>query len=165
MKKKVIIGIIAIVLLAIALIVYNASHSGESLDNYPYEPDTPAPQPHDGNFVSEHGRMAFNGDGETVIIDFDAELAELTGLPEGEQSASYAFLSGDLPPHGSMEIRYDVAHELRITLGDNSVVLDLGLASGDGSSAQSGVGTVTEERIPLLFRTEKFFTVNFVKEG
>ena len=36
--------------------------------NMPYEPDTPAPAPHEGVFTSEHGSMTFSGDGESVII-------------------------------------------------------------------------------------------------
>ena len=122
------------------------------LDNYPYEPDTPAPAAHDGVFVSEHGSMRFNGDGESVVIDFDPYLAELTGLPEGEQEGTYVFLSGDLPPFGSMPVRYDTAHEFALTVGEASVVIDAGIASEDGRTAQVGVDVVTPERIPLLFR-------------
>ena len=71
-------------------------------DNIPYEPDTPAPAPHEGAFTSEHGSLRFNGDGESITIQFDGELAALTGLPEGEHTGTYVFLSGDLPPHGSI---------------------------------------------------------------
>ena len=109
--------------------------------------------------------MVFNGDGESVTIAFDSKLAELTGLPEGETEATYVFLSGDLPPHGSIDVRYDIAHELQINAGDTSVVIDLGDAAEDGSTATVGVGTVTEERIPLLFRIDgKSVTVAFEKE-
>ncbi len=34
--------------------------------DYPYEPDTPAPPPHEGVFTSEHGTMTISGDGEAV---------------------------------------------------------------------------------------------------
>ena len=145
-------------------VCYTRYRQQVKLDNYPYEPDTPVPDPHTGTFVSDHGTMTFNGDGKTVVIDIDGELAGLAGLPEGINEGTYVFLSGDLPPHGSMEIRYDVAHELQIEAGGTSVVIDLGIAAADGKSGQSGVGTVTEERIPLMFKGEDgFFSVIFIK--
>lgn len=161
--------IIGIILLAAVLILgllfYIDKKQRESLDNYPYEPNTPAPDPHEGTFVSEHGTMAFNGDGTSVTFDFDEELAGLAGLPAGEQNGTYVFLSGDLPPHGSIDVRYDIAHEWRISLEDTSVVIDLGLASKDGSTAQVGVDMVTDTRIPMLFQKDgKFFSVIFEKE-
>ena len=134
-------------------------------DNKPYEPDTPVPAAHEGQFVSQHGVMRFNGDGNTVVIESDAYLAGLTGLPEGRYEGTYVFLSGDLPPHGSTPVRYDVAHELRLTVDGISTVISLGLASEDGSTATVGVNTVTPERIPLLFREDsKNFNIIFIKE-
>ncbi len=131
-------------------------------DNSPSDPGTPAPAAHDGTFVSEHGTMQFNGDGERVVIEFDAGLAELTGLPEGRQEGSYVFLSGDLPPHGSYPVRYDTAHELRITVGEQSAVINMGIAAEDGSHGYVGVNMVTPERIPMLFRNEGgFFCITF----
>ncbi len=110
--------------------------------------------------------MRFNGDGTSVETDFDAVLAALTGLPDGTQTGSYVFLSGDLPPHGSMPVRYDTAHELQIAVGDRSAVIDMGIASEDGKTAQVGVDIVTPERIPMLFREDgRTFDVMFVKES
>ncbi|MBP0986503.1 MAG: hypothetical protein J6P39_05800, partial [Oscillospiraceae bacterium] len=131
----------------------------------PYEPDTPAPAAHNGMFVSEHGTMQFNGDGEHLTYDFDEELAHLTGLPAGEQEGTYVFLSGDLPPHGSLPIRYDVAHEMQIDVGEQTVVIQLGIAAEDGKTATSGVRTVTPTRIPMLFSGESLSSVVFMKEG
>ena len=167
MKKSFrIIGIIFLAILAVTGILFYVDHKQrEQLDNYPYEPDTPAPDPHEGRFVSEHGTMLFNGDGVSIVIDFDEELAALLELPSGQQEGEYVFLSGNLPPHGSFDVRYDIAHELRISVGDVSTVVDLGLASEDGSTAEVGVNTVTDQRIPLLFRRDgKSFTVIFKKE-
>ncbi len=134
-------------------------------DNRPYEPDTPAPPAHTGVFTSDYGTLVFNGDGSSVIFAFNEELAELSGLPSGEHDGTYVFLSGDLPPHGSTEVRYDAAHELEITYEDTRAVLDLAIASEDGSTAASGINTVTEDRIPLLFkRNGQFFSIIFLKE-
>lgn len=134
-------------------------------DNIPYEPDTPAPAPHEGTFTSEHGSLRFNGDGESITIQFDRELAALTGLPEGEHTGTYVFLSGDLPPHGSIPVRYDTAHELRITVDGKSAVIDMGIAAEDGKSGQVGVNVVTPERIPMLFHQDgQFFHIQFQKE-
>ena len=134
-------------------------------DNYPFEPDKPAPAPHDGLFSSEHGTISFNGDGESIVIDFDSFLAELTGLPAGEHTGVYVFLSGDLPPHGSIPVRYDIAHELKITVGEQSAVINIGIASEDGASGQVGIDAATPERIPMLFCEDgRFFHIEFRKE-
>lgn len=133
--------------------------------NKPYEPDAPEPAAHDGLFGSEHGSLRFNGDKESVEIDFDDTLAELTGLLEGEHMGTYVFLSGDLPPNGSVPARYDAAHEVKITVGDKSAVIALGIAAEDGKTARTGVGTVTPERIPMLFyRDGTSFSIIFLKE-
>ena len=135
-------------------------------ENKPYEPDTPVPVAHEGEFVSEHGLMRFNGDGESIEIEFDAYLSGLTGLPDGRHEGTYAFLSGDLPPHGSIPVRYDAAHEVRITVEGTIAVIGLGIAAEDGSSAQVGVNTVTPERIPLLFAENgRSFHILFTKES
>ncbi|MBR2668461.1 MAG: hypothetical protein IKE36_01540 [Solobacterium sp.] len=133
-------------------------------DNSPYDPGTPAPAPHDGVFTSEHGTMTFNGDDETIIVNFDDTLADLIGISAGEHEMKYEFLSGDLPPHGSVPIRYDVAHELRFSTDKDSYVVRVGIAAEDGSTATVGRDMVTEERIPLLFQGEKgSFSVIFNK--
>ena len=120
--------------------------------NYPYEPDTPAPAPHEGTFVSEHGTMRFNGDGESVVIDFDEDLARCLGLPAGEQAASYAFCSGNLPPHGYVEIRYDVAMTLRLTVGEGdsavSVLVDVG--KYEDGHFYTGTNCTTADRITFF---------------
>ena len=151
-------------LLLVLLLLSGCAGGGK--ENYPAEPDTPAPDPHRGTFVSEHGSLTFNGDGTSVVLDLDDVLAGLTGLPEGESEGTYDFLSGDLPPQGSFPVRYDIAHEMRITVGGSSAVIGIGIASADGSSAQAGWYTVTPDRIPLLFEQDgKNFTVTFSRSG
>ena len=151
---------------AVLMICTGCGFRGSNPRNMPYEPDTPAPAAHEGVFVSEHGSMRFSGDGTGIEIDFDAELSRLTGLPEGEAAGTYVFLSGKLPPHGSMPVRYDTAHEMQIVIGEQSAVVNMGIASEDGSMAQVGVDTVTPERIPMLFYEEgKSFNVIFLKES
>lgn len=157
MKKKLLL------LLAALLLCAGCAQTGANPENYPYEPDTPPPAAHEGVFTSAHGTMTFSGDGESVVIDFDAALAELTGLPEGVHEGTYVFLSGDLPPHGSFPVRYDIAHELQITVGKQSAVIDMGLASEDGSSGTVGVDTVRPDRIPMLFSGDRFSSVIFEK--
>ena len=130
--------------------------------NKPYEPDTPAPEAHKGTFVSDNGSLTFEGDGKKITIEFDEELAGLTGLPAGKNEGTYAFLSGELPPNGSVEVRYDVAHELRIVVGDKSVVLNVGI-TGDGSTYQTGTNVVTADKIPLVIKVDGKYK-NFVFE-
>ena len=134
-------------------------------ENYPYEPDTPSPAAHEGTFVSEHGTMTFFGDGERVRINFDEDLATLTDLPEGEHEGTYIFLSGDLPPHGSFPVRYDIAHEMQITVEGQSVLINLGYASEDGHTGQVGMNVVTPECIPMLFDGNgRYFHIKFLRE-
>lgn len=156
MKKAFLLALLSLFLLA--------GCRGPNPGNAPYEPDGPAPAAHSGVFRSEHGSMRFNGDGKSVTIDFDAYLSGVTGLPEGEYEGAYVFLSGDLPPNGSVPIRYDAAHEMRITCGEYDAVITVGFASEDGKTAQVGVGTVTPDRIPMLFHSDgKSFDILFIK--
>lgn len=160
MKKSVLLFFILL------LLCCGCAAADDQPDNMPYEPDTPAPAAHDGIFRSEHGSLRFNGDGESIVIDFDSELSARTGLPEGEQEGTYVFLSGDLPPMGSSPVRYDAAHELQITVGEQSAVIQLGIAAEDGSTAQTGVDTVTSDAIPFLFDTQdSFATILFEREA
>lgn len=164
-KKKILPKAISL-LFAAVLFLDGCAGGNEMLDNYPYEPDTPAPAAHEGTFESEHGTMVFSGDGESIEIDFDEELAGLLDLPSGKCEGTYVFLSGDLPPHGSFPVRYDTAHEMQINIGEKSVVVDMGVAAPDGSTAQIGVNTVTPEYIPMLFHPDgSFFHIEFVKKG
>ena len=155
-----------ILFLILLIICVGCSHVDPNPNpgNYPYEPDTPAPAAHDGNFESDHGSMRFNGDGKSVLINFDEELARLIGLPAGEQAGTFVFLSGNLPPNGSFPVRYDIAHELQLTMGDKSVVITMGIAAEDGKNGQVGVNVVTPERIPMLFdENGQFLSVVFEK--
>lgn len=164
-NKRGFIRIAAALLLFAVLLAGCGSGGGGTTANMPYEPDTPAPAPHDGVFVSDRGTMEFNGDGSTVIIDFDSELSQLLGLPEGKQEATYVFLSGDLPPVGSVDVRYDVAHELRLSTEDTSVVVDMALVAEDGKTVTLGVNTVTPERIPMYFSVDdNNVNVIFIKQ-
>ena len=156
--------------MAVTMILITALFTGCGIGagspNMPYEPDTPAPPDHVGLFVSEHGTMVFNGDGKSVNVDFDDTLTELAGLSEGSFEGEYVFLSGPLPPGGSVDVRYDVAHELRLINGDEAVVVNVGIASEDGSTATVGTGMVTPERIPLYFDVDgKKTTFMFTKQA
>ncbi|MCR5672179.1 MAG: hypothetical protein K6F87_00510 [Lachnospiraceae bacterium] len=163
--KNTFVRFASVMMISLLMLVCTAcSQGGGNNGNYPYEPDTPAPDPHAGIFASEHGTMTFSGDGESIVIDFDDTLAELTDLPQGEHEGTYVFLSGNLPPNGSFPVRYDIAHEMQITVNDKSVVMDMGTATPDGKSASSGVNTVTPEYIPMLFDGDSgFLTVEFKK--
>ena len=80
----------------------------------PPDSSLPEPDPHNGVFTSEYGTMTFNGDGESITFDFVPEMAEITGLPDGEQRGSYVFLF----QHGQW--RYDKAERFRIAVSDTS---------------------------------------------
>jgi hypothetical protein len=164
MRRKVIAAIIFCLLVLIGaaafIVIRNSVHR-----NDPPDPGTPVPDPHDGVFECVHGTMTFNGDGKSIELSLSADLAEVTGLPEGVSSGTYRFLSGDLPPHGSVETRYDVAHELEITAGGKTVVLQIGVASADGKTYTVGWNTVTEKSIPIVVEVDgKHVTEDFIKQ-
>ncbi len=135
--------------------------------NRPYEDEGVKGPNHDGVFLSEHGKMVFNGDGKSLTFDFDEVLCALTGLPAGEHSGTYAFLSADLPPHGKVRVHYETAMLLEIALDeDTKALIDLGIASKDGKSAASGKGIVRTDLIPFLFTDENgSFSILFEKES
>lgn len=152
--KRILCLILVFLLAAVPVLTgCEADDPPPDLDNYPYEPDTPAPAAHDGVFVSEHGSLTFNGDGSTVVIDFDRTLAELTGLPEGKHEGTYVFMSGDLPPHGKMPVRYDTAFEMHIQVDGQWAEILAGIT--DGGSVTVGTNIVTPERIPFCFTTDE----------
>lgn len=106
MKKTVVL-----IALAISLLLLLCACGGR---NQPPDPGTPEPPAHDGVFISEYGTMTFHGDGESITFDFVPEMAEITGLPEGEQNGTYVFLF----QHGQW--RYDKAERFRISASDAS---------------------------------------------
>ena len=156
----IVLCLLALIAAGLIIVMTNSKHS-----NGPPDPGTPVPDPHKGTFSCSYGTMIFNGDGKSVEINVSPELAQLTGLPEGNSNGTYDFLSGDLPPHGSVECRYDVAHELRITVGSNSVVLNIGVASADGKTYTVGWYTVTDSSIPIVLEENgKNVTADFKKQ-
>ena len=120
--------------------------------NRPYEPDTPAPAPHEGTFVSDHGTMTFNGDGKTVVLDLDEDLAGRLGLPAGQQQAAYEFRSGNLPPHGYVDVRYDVAMTFWLTVGEGDGAQTVMVEVGEYKDGNFYTGTncTTAERITFF---------------
>ncbi|MBR0134624.1 MAG: hypothetical protein IJM18_00355 [Clostridia bacterium] len=77
---------------------------------YDGPPDSSGPEPEDhrGVYVCETGRLVFPGDGKTVRIEINDELASRLGLPAGDYEATYVFL------YNSGIWRYDQCDELRI---------------------------------------------------
>ncbi len=109
--------------------------------------DVPYVDPHDGVFVNEHGSMTFNGDGSTVICSFDAEIAEKTGLPEGDYEAEYYFYD-PIEPVGYV-CQYNEAHEIHFVIGDKTYVVDVGEHTED-DSYMTGVDCTTADRITFF---------------
>ena len=103
MKKTVIFLAAA----AIALLTGCATEQPPAADS----PEQPA---HSGKFVSEYGSMTFNGDGESVTIDFLPELAEATGLPTGAANGQYVFT------FQQGMYRYDKADGFELIIGECS---------------------------------------------
>lgn len=108
--------------------------------------DLPHVEPHNGLFVSDHGTMTFNGDGESVTVNFDKEFAEDTGLPEGEYEAKYYFYCPAAPVGWVCE--YNEAHELHFIIDEEDYTVDVGVVNGDNYS--TGVNCTTADRITIF---------------
>lgn len=80
----------------------------------PPDADSPEPPAHIGKFVSEYGSMTFNGDGESVTIDFLPVLADATGLPAGSADGQYVFI------FQKGMYRYDKADRFELNIGGRS---------------------------------------------
>ena len=76
----------------------------------PPQADTPEPPPHDGVFQSACGTLTFNGDGESVAVQFEDEFARQAALPQGARQGTYAFTFH----HGLY--RYDKAERFSICI-------------------------------------------------
>ena len=81
----------------------------------PPDNGTPWPENHSGVYVLGESSLTFDGDGKTVKLDLEKELAGRMGLPAGKSEGTYVFLFHN----GSW--RYDLAEALRITVGETSV--------------------------------------------
>ena len=97
----------AVILLAAAIIFLTGCATEQ-----PPAADSPEPPAHTGSFVSEYGSMTFNGDGESVVIDFQSELADATGLPTGAAEGQYVFT------FQQGMYRYDKADSFKLTIGE-----------------------------------------------
>ncbi len=118
-----------VITLALIFCLLFAGCGPKSYDGPP-DPGTPAPPPHEGSFISEYGTMTFNGDGETVYIDFSPEYLEVLESPPNEETYSYAFTW-----YSFGECRYDVATEFNIhnRASDTSLTFSLYL-EGEGTT-------------------------------
>ena len=74
--------------------------------------DTPEPAALDGEYKNEKGKFTFNGDGQSIIIDIDEELAKESGLPAGKSEGTYVFL------FGGGKYRRDKAETFRIRIDE-----------------------------------------------
>ena len=99
-----------VILLAAAAVVLLTGCATEQ----PPTADSPEPPAHIGKFVSEYGSMTFNGDGESITIDFLPELADATGLPTGVADGQYVFT------FQQGMYRYDKADTLALNIGECS---------------------------------------------
>ena len=119
------------------------------LDGPPKEPDTTDPPPHSGVFVSEYGTLTFPGDGESIILDLDGELAAAMGLPEGKCEGTYQFMA-NTPPH-VYEYRYDQANELHLYIDGSTYKLYNSMGTTDENTLKLRVVTKEGKSVQLLF--------------
>lgn len=109
----------------------------------PPDPGTPEPAPLDGTFTCDLGTLVFNGDGNSVTVDFSGEMEEI--IPDGEMTYYFKWYSFGL-------CRYDVATVFQLSAGDKNYEFDVTEAS--------------ETKIPLVFRADsQKYTLTLVKEG
>ena len=61
--------------------------------------------------------MSFNGDGDSIVVDFSEELAKALNIQTGKCEGTYVFL------FDHKEWRYDKADTFAITINDNTSYL------------------------------------------
>lgn len=106
MRKCRFISVIAII--ATVLMMMSCGYK-----NGPPGDDAPWPENLDGEFTSEYGSMSFNGDGNSIVVDFSEELAKALNFQTGKCEGTYVFL------FDHKEWRYDKADTFAITINDN----------------------------------------------
>ncbi len=76
--------------------------------------------------------MTFNGDGKSVTLDLDQDIAHDTGLPEGESDAEYCFYE-IVNMDGYLKCdNYNTAEVMRFTIGEGDEVKEVDVSVGDG---------------------------------
>ncbi len=117
---------LGVLLLAAALSLCSCFGFGGGNGNLPPDDGSPWPEELTGTFVSGENLLAFNGDGQTVVLSLTEELADRMALPAGESEGTYVFL------FDSGKWRYDFAEAVRFTVGENSVLCMTVPGSTDG---------------------------------
>lgn len=102
----------AAALLLILLLAFTLAACGGK--DRPPDDGTPAPPALNGVFKGKQGSLTFSGDGRSIVLDLSGELAEASGLPEGESRGTFVFL------FRNEEWRYDKAESFRVMIGDKS---------------------------------------------
>ena len=111
----------------------------------PPEDGTPAPPALNGVFRAEQGSLTFSGDGRSILLQLSGELAEASGLPEGESRGSYVFL------FRNEEWRYDKAESFRVMIGEKTWQF----RNAPGQTGEKAVAVyLTEDSEPIVFRKE-----------
>jgi hypothetical protein len=118
----------------------------------PPDPGTPKPPSLDGIFMSEYGTMTFNGDGETVYINFSPEYLEILDNPPNEATYSYSFTW-----YSFGECRYDVATEFKLHNNESDTSLNFSLyLEGEGT---------TKDRIGFSYPTPDVQNIVFQRKS
>ena len=130
--------LLLVLLLALALAACGGS-------DRPPEDGTAAPPALKGVYAAEQGSLAFNGDGRSITLNISGELAEASGLPEGESEGTCVFL------FRNEEWRYDKAETFRVMIGDKSWQFP----NAPGRTNETNLAIyLTEGSEPIVFRKE-----------
>ncbi|MCR5092441.1 MAG: hypothetical protein K6B72_00495 [Lachnospiraceae bacterium] len=124
-----------------------ASVDDEFILDGPPNYDLPHVDPHDGVFTNEHGKMTFNGDGNSVSVEIDSEIEQYTGLPAGKYDAEYFFYN-PIEPAG-YRCEYNEAHEMHFIVDGKNFVVDVGMVRDNGTRFTTGVDCTTADMITL----------------
>jgi hypothetical protein len=92
--------------------------------------------------------MTFNGDGQSVIIDFSDELAKALGFADGRGEGIYEFLWFHSP------WRYDDAEQFMLTVDGESCVLR-NMLGGTDEDTITLILSIEGEKTELIFERRK----------
>lgn len=142
-KKSIYRITVTIILIFLLLFVYGCGIS----DDRPPKMEGPAPDPHEGVFVSEHAVFTFDG-ANRVFVEFDEEYLDVLDNPPNNTYYSYIFTW-----YNFGECRYDAASVLKVFHEESDTSLEFTLR-----------GKATAETIEIAFPAPGDENIVFVKQ-
>lgn len=141
-------GIHKLLIVAVVLLFLLYLIGCEKSNDGPPLIEGPEPEAHNGAFISTNATFAFDGDNETVYVEFDEEYMSALNNPPNNTSYNYVFTWYEFG-----ECRYDVATNMKLYHVESGTSLDFSLE-----------GNTTAERIIISYVVPGDKNLIFIKK-